>query len=134
VTEAPVILAVDDSKVGRKLVEMHLGKAGFHVVTARSSEEALEMLVEMRPHLVLLDVVMPGMNGFELCGRIREQHAGTVPIIFVSAACSLEERTRGLQAGADDFVRKPYDPADLVARVRGHLSRAASLKAAPQRA
>jgi DNA-binding response OmpR family regulator len=74
------------------------------------------------------------MNGFELCGRIREQHAGTVPIIFVSAACSLEERTRGLQAGADDFVRKPYDPADLVARVRGHLSRAASLKAAPQRA
>jgi serine/threonine-protein kinase len=130
--EPPVILAVDDSGVGRKLAELHLGKAGFHVVTASSPSEALEMLAEMRPHLILLDVIMPGMNGFELCKRIREQLGPATPIVFVSAACSLDERTQGLDAGADDFVRKPYDPGDLVGRVRGHLRRVASLRSSSE--
>jgi DNA-binding response OmpR family regulator len=121
-----VILAVDDSAVGRKLVELHLGKAGFHVITCSAPEEALEVLGEMRPDLILLDVLMPGMNGFELCKRIRESKDTRTPIIFVSAACSLEERTKGLDAGADDFIRKPYDPAELLARVRGQLRRVAS--------
>jgi serine/threonine-protein kinase len=134
ITTAPpaqpaVILAVDDSNVGRKLVEMHLGKAGFHVITCSSAQEALEVLAEMRPDLILLDVLMPEMNGFELCTRIRESLDAKTPIVFVSAASSLEERTKGLDSGADDFVRKPYDPAELVARVRGQLRRVAAMKA-----
>jgi CheY-like chemotaxis protein len=123
-----VVLAVDDSLVGRKLVEAHLSAAGFQVITCGSPAEALEVLAEMRPNLIVLDVIMAGMNGFELCKRIRETHPGPTPIIFVSAACSLAERTRGIQAGGDDFLRKPYDPAELVARVRAGLVRAAAMR------
>lgn len=126
---APVVLAVDDSNVGRKLAELHLSRAGFQVVTASSAEEALEVLAEMRPDAVLLDVVMPGMDGFELCHRIREIYDTLTPVIFVSAACSIDERARGLAEGGDDFLRKPYDPGELVARIHEHLRRAASVKA-----
>jgi serine/threonine protein kinase, bacterial len=120
----PVILAVDDSLVGRKLVEAHLSAAGFQVLTCGSPAEALEVLAEIRPNLILLDVMMEGMNGFDLCRRIRETYPWPTPIVFVSAACSLAERTTGLSVGADDFLRKPYDPHDLVARVRSCLRRA----------
>jgi len=123
-----VILAVDDSLVGRKLVEAHLSAAGHQVLTCGSSEEALEVLAEIKPNLILLDVMMAGMNGFDLCRKIRETYPGPTPIVFVSAACSLAERTKGLEVGGDDFLRKPYEPADLVARVRSHLRRAATLR------
>jgi serine/threonine protein kinase/CheY-like chemotaxis protein len=126
-----VVLAVDDSAVGRRLVEGHLTSSGFHVVTCASGDEALQVLAEMRPNLVLLDVMMPGMDGFELCKRIREGHDRMTPIVFLSAACSLSERMHGLEVGGDDFVRKPYDPGELVSRIRGHLRRVASLKAEP---
>jgi serine/threonine protein kinase, bacterial len=127
--EPDVVLVVDDSELGRDITENYLTKAGFHVVKAESAEKALAMLAEMRPHVILLDVRMPTMNGFELCKLIRERHDVLTPILFVSAACSLEERTQGLDAGADDFVRKPYDPVDLVASIRGHLRRVAQMKA-----
>jgi CheY-like chemotaxis protein len=127
--EPEVVLVVDDSELGRDITENYLTKAGFHVVKAESAEKALAMLAEMRPHVILLDVRMPTMNGFELCKLIRERYDVLTPILFVSAACSLEERTQGLDAGADDFVRKPYDPVDLVASIRGHLRRVAQMKA-----
>jgi serine/threonine protein kinase, bacterial len=127
--EPEVILVVDDSELGRDITDHYLTKAGFHVVKAESAERALAMLAEMRPHAILLDVIMPTMDGFDLCKLIRERHDPMTPILFVSAACSLAERTQGLDAGADDFVRKPYDPVDLVASIRGHLRRVAQMKA-----
>jgi len=128
-TPPSTILVVDDSAVGRKLVEFCLGPVGHQVITANNAEAALEMLVEMRPDLIVLDVRMPGMNGFELCEAIRAMpQLVQMPILFLSAACSIEERTRGLAAGADDFIRKPFEPADLQNRVRTHLLSSAAAR------
>ena len=123
------ILAVDDSKVLRYLLEQLLSKEGYHVITAESGAAALEILNELAPDLIVLDVVMPEMDGFALCGKIRERPAlQQTPVVFLSGACSLDERTRGLAAGGDDFLRKPFEGPDLLSRVRNHLLRAASLK------
>jgi len=128
-TPPSTILVVDDSAVGRKLVEFCLTPVGHQVIACESAEAALEMLVEMRPDLIILDVRMPGMNGFELCERIRAMpQLVQMPILFLSAACSIEERTKGLAAGADDFIRKPFEPADLQNRVRTHLLSAAAAR------
>jgi len=133
----PCILAVDDSRVGRMLVESFLVPEGFRVVGAPSGAEALSILQELTPAMIVLDVRMPEMDGFELCKRIREQpHLAATPILFLSAACSVEERAQGLQVGADDFLRKPYENVELVARVKAHLMRQAVLKksgSGPQR-
>ena len=125
----PSILAVDDSRVGRMLVESFLVPEGFRVVAASSGEEALSILQELTPAMIVLDVRMPEMDGFELCKRIRQQpHLATTPILFLSAACSVEERAQGLEVGADDFLRKPYENVELVGRIKAHLMRQAVLK------
>ena len=123
------ILAVDDSLTILKLVEICLSKLGCRVVTCESPTRALEMLDQVSPDLVILDLMMPEMNGFELCRRIRERHR-YMPILFLSGACSLEERVQSLAVGGDDFIRKPFEAAELSARVRTHLQRSASLRAA----
>ncbi len=123
------VLVVDDSKVGRALVETVLKAAGATVVPAASAEECLEMLVELRPNVIILDVRMPGMDGFELCSQLRRRtELRSTAILFLSAACSLEERVKGLSVGGDDFIRKPFEGSELVARVRAHAKRVALLK------
>lgn len=130
VVEKPHILAVDDSKVGRVLMERVLLSAGYRVHSASSGKEALDALAELRPDLIVLDVRMPEMDGFELCQRLRERpDLRSTPILFVSAACSLDERVRGLSVGGDDFIRKPFETAELLARVKVHLQRATLMKA-----
>jgi serine/threonine-protein kinase len=124
------ILVVDDSRVGRMAVEGVLKAEGHRVLDAESAKEALEVLEQMRPDLLVLDVRMPEMDGFELCAKVRAQpELRRIPIIFVSAACSIEERSKGLQAGADDFLRKPFEPDELVERVNLYLYRSASMRA-----
>jgi serine/threonine-protein kinase len=126
--KAGTVLVVDDSRVGRMAVESVLKAEGHRVIDAESGEEALEVLEQMRPDLIVLDVRMPGMDGFELCERIRGKgEFRRIPIIFLSAACSIEERSRGVQVGGDDFLRKPFEPEELAARVKAHLQRAAML-------
>jgi CheY-like chemotaxis protein len=123
------ILVVDDSSLGRKLVTLRLEAEGFRVVAATSAEEALEYLSEMRPDLVITDVRMGELDGFGLCERIRQrEELQLLPVIFLSASCSAEERARGLAVGGDDFIRKPFEPVDLVTRVRSHLRRVAVLR------
>jgi CheY-like chemotaxis protein len=123
------ILVVDDSRVGRMAVEGVLKAEGHRVIEAESGPEALEVLEQMRPDLLVLDVRMPGMDGFELCAKVRAKpDLRRIPIIFVSVACSIEERSKGLQAGADDFLRKPFEPQELVERVRLYLQRAQVLQ------
>ena len=123
------VLVVDDTRIGRMLVDTVLKGAGHQVIEAQSGLEALEMLEQIRPDLIILDVRMPGMDGFELCEKIKARpDLGRIPVIFLSAACSLEERVKGLSVGGDDFIRKPFEGADLMARVKVHLHRAAMLR------
>ncbi len=120
----PLVLVVDDMRTMRLVIERDLGRANFRVVTCASAAEAMAALERERPDAIILDVVMPDMDGFELCRRLREHPVSrNVPILFLSGACSLEERVQGLTVGADDFIRKPHEAAELAARIRLHLHR-----------
>ncbi|MDP2276168.1 MAG: response regulator [Archangium sp.] len=123
------VLVVDDSSLGQKLVSHRLEAEGFRVVVCSSAEEALATLAEMKPDLIVSDVRMGGLDGFELCARVRQQpELHNLPFIFLSASCLPEERVQGMAVGGDDFIRKPFEPADLLARVRAHLHRVAVLR------
>jgi len=114
----PLILVVDDLPQNVRLLEAVLSPKGFRVATASSGEEALTVLSQEHPDLVLLDILMPGMDGYEVCRRIR-QDPGTafLPVIMITASGE-EQKLRAIESGADDFVNKPFDQAELLARVR----------------
>ena len=114
------ILAVDDEPAIRSLLERTLAKDGHDVRCAACAEEALAARPE-RYDLVLLDVMMPGMDGFELCGRIRT--LTDAPIVFLTAKAAEEDAVFGLGVGGDDYVRKPFGAAELRAKVAAHLRR-----------
>jgi adenylate cyclase len=116
------ILVVDDTPENVLLLSAVLEKKGYEVVTASSGAEALQRIATERLDLVLLDVVMPQMSGYEVCRRIRENPAGGVlPVVMVTALDPGQERIKGLDAGADDFLTKPINQAELLARVRSLL-------------
>ena len=114
----PQVLVVDDMPANVRLLEAILEPAGFSVASASSGPEALERVVAYVPDLVLLDVQMAGMNGYEVCRRIRENEAtALLPVVMVTSHDS-EARIDGIRAGADDFVTKPFDQQELLLRVR----------------
>ena len=115
-----VLLVEDDPRVLR-LEQMVLEKEGFSVVVAASGEEALEMLAEITPSLIVLDVGLPGIDGFTACSRIRE--FSQVSIIMVTGKDFNEDKVRGLNLGADDYITKPFSPSELAARVKAALRR-----------
>jgi adenylate cyclase len=118
VTPDPLILIVDDLPQNVRLLDAVLSPKGFRVATASSGAEALDVLNKEHPDLVLLDILMPGMDGYEVCRRIREDPATAfLPVIMITASGE-EEKIRAIEAGADDFVNKPFDQAELLARVR----------------
>lgn len=118
----PKILVVDDTPVNVKLLVDRLSVRGYQVASATGGEEALTMVRDWGPDLILLDVVMPGLNGYDVCRRIREDpKMAMLPIIMVTALDPEEERIKGLEAGADDFLCKPVNQAELEARVRSLL-------------
>lgn len=113
------VLVVDDILPNVKLLEAKLSSEYYDVVTATSGEEALARIAEKSPDIVLLDVMMPGMDGFEVCRRIKENpETAHVPVVMVTALTDSSERVRGLEAGADDFLTKPVNDMALMARVR----------------
>ncbi len=117
-TPDPLILVVDDVPQNVRLLEAVLSPRGFRVATASSGEEALEVLGKEHPDLVLLDILMPGIDGYEVCARIREDpETAFLPVIMITASGG-QEKIRAIEAGADDFVNKPFDQAELLARVR----------------
>lgn len=115
------ILVVDDEKEIADLVEIHLVSDGFQVEKAYSAAEGLRILEQKEVKLVILDIMMPGMDGIEMCKEIRKN--STVPIIFLSAKSSDLDKIVGLGSGADDYVSKPFNPLELMARVKSQLRR-----------
>jgi DNA-binding response OmpR family regulator len=121
-SDKKTILIVDDEPRYVRLVEINLQSAGYAVQTAVNGQEAVEGVASGHPDLVLLDVMMPIMDGFTACARIRE--FSNIPVILVTAKGEERDRVRGLDAGADDYIVKPFSAQELLARVRAVLRRA----------
>ncbi len=117
----PLILIVDDEARMRRFVRMNLEAEGFEVIEADNAFEAIEKVRNDLPDLVVLDVAMPGMDGFEALQRIRE--FSDVPVIMLTVRDDEEDRIRGLDLGADDYVTKPFSPRELASRIRAVLRR-----------
>lgn len=116
------ILAVDDEADIAELARFHLGQAGYAVLTASSGRAALEAVHFQRPDLVLLDLMLPDIDGFALCEILRRDPAlAALPIIILSAWCTPEARALGFEQGILAYVTKPFSPSDLVARVNRFL-------------
>lgn len=116
------ILVVDDDPALVELIETSLRQANYEVISASSGEKGLRLLSETRPHLVILDIMMPRMDGWEFCTHIRKVSA--VPIIMLTALGSQKDIVRGLHAGADDYLVKPFNKDELLARILAVLRRA----------
>jgi diguanylate cyclase (GGDEF)-like protein len=123
------ILVVDDDPDIARFVEVNLRSAGYEVAVAGDGEEALQRASEMRPDLVLLDVMMPRIDGFEVAQRLRRNpQTANTSIIMLTAKALSTDKVLGLTAGADDYIIKPFDPIELLARVKGTLRRAKEMR------
>jgi DNA-binding response OmpR family regulator len=116
------ILVVDDDHIGSRLVQFLLSEQGYQVDTVDNARGALAMVERQPPDLMLLDVNLPQLSGFEIYQRLRERNYD-IPAIFVTAKDELEDRLQGLRMGADDYICKPFQPAELTARVEAVLRR-----------
>jgi len=115
------VLVVDDDVKTVELVKLYLNRDGYRVLTAYDGLEALRLAQEAHPDLIVLDLMLPGMDGLEICRTIREE--SDVPIIMLTARTTDEDKIAGLGLGADDYVTKPFSPRELAARVRAVLRR-----------
>lgn len=119
-----VILVVDDEEDIRELVRYNLTKGGYNVTTATTGEEALRIAREAKPILVVLDIMLPGIDGLEVCRRFKADSAlSKIPIVMISALGEEKDVVTGLELGADDYVPKPFSPGVLLARVKSVIRR-----------
>ena len=128
------ILVVDDEKDLSALVSLHMKMAGFEVLTANNGEKALDLSREEKPDLIILDLMLPKIDGWQVCEQLR-QNAATkdIPVIMLTARTQIEDKLKGFEAGADDYVTKPFSPRELVARVKRVLARAEAEPSLPKR-
>ena len=115
-----VLIAEDEEDI-RNIMTLYLQQE-YHVISYGNGEEALAGIIENKPDIVLLDVLLPGINGFNICQQLRKRNVMT-PVIFVSAKREQRDKIRGLEIGGDDYMTKPFDPAELMARVKANLRR-----------
>ena len=123
-TEQPTVLLVEDEPAQREVLGYNLEADGFRVLTAENGEDALMMVEEAPPDIIVLDWMMPNVSGIEVCRQLKTRSATRgIPIIMLSARTEEVDRVRGLETGADDYVIKPYSMVELMARVRAQLRR-----------
>ncbi len=125
--EAPLVLVADDEEDIRSLVSVRLKRAGYDVITAADGEEALLLVAARLPDLVVLDMMMPKATGLEVARNMREQPTTKdIPIILLTARAQEADVVSGFEAGVDDYMKKPFSPQDLQARVQALLERSAA--------
>lgn len=123
------IFVAEDDKDLRRILKVHLESRGFIVKTARNGKIALEKINEERPDCLILDVMMPVMDGFEVCKRIKTMNSTKdIPVIFLTAKGKTEDKLEGMGFNADDYITKPFDFSELIARIKLHISRKESRK------
>ncbi len=124
-TERKKVLVVEDEQDIRELLRFNLEQEGFHVVEAGDGELALALARRERPAVIILDIMLPGMSGLDICRTLRqEEETARVPIVMLTAKAAESDKVVGLEIGADDYVTKPFSPRELLARVRAVLRRA----------
>lgn len=119
--ETNKILLVEDDDGIRELLQFYLENRDYIVITAEDGESALEIVAAEKPNITLLDIEMPGMNGFEVCQQIRE--ASDIPILFISCRADVMDKIKSFELGGDDYLTKPFDFAELEARIKANLRR-----------
>ena len=119
-SDQTIVIVEDDPSIA-DLLDLYLRDAGFRPLLAASGERALELVAQHRPVLAVIDVGLPGMDGFEVCRRLRA--AGPLPVLFLTARDGEPDRVHGLELGGDDYVVKPFSPREVVARIRAILRR-----------
>src|SRR5262249_23460842 len=124
------VLVVDDEPTLVATLRFNLQREGFDVIVASDGGEAVELAGTQRPDLVLLDLMLPGMHGFEVCRALRKRT--TVPIVILTARTDEVDRIVGLEVGADDYITKPFSMVELIARLRALLRRSAGSAAVPE--
>ncbi|MDE3175537.1 MAG: response regulator transcription factor [Pseudomonadota bacterium] len=127
--DAPHVLVVDDDRRLRQLVASYLGRNGYRVTAVASAAEASARLASLAFELIVLDVMMPGENGFDFAERLRE--SSDIPILMLTARGDASDRVRGLEAGVDDYLSKPYEPKELLLRIGSILRRTRAVAPAP---
>lgn len=115
------ILVIDDDEKLNTLLKDYLSEFSFKVITETNPEQALNLLKRKTPDIIILDIMLPGMDGFEVCRRIRKSY--DIPVIMLTARGKVEDRIVGLELGADDYLPKPFEPRELVARIQSVLRR-----------
>jgi DNA-binding response OmpR family regulator len=123
------VLVADDDEDILQLVSFRLERAGYNVITASDGQKAIEAAREHQPDLAVLDVMMPGMNGYEVTRALRaDQATAQIPVILLTARVQEADVSRGFEAGADDYLRKPFSPQELRSRVQAIIARRSSLQ------
>jgi DNA-binding response OmpR family regulator len=121
-SEQTLVLIVDDSPTNVRVLSDVLDTAGFQIAIAKSGEDALDQLNTIDPNLILLDVILPGIDGFETCDRIKSNpKTDEIPIIFMTSVANAEDKVKGLHLGAIDYITKPFQQVEVLARVKTHL-------------
>jgi DNA-binding response OmpR family regulator len=117
------ILAVDDNPINLDLIQKSVVDTSYQIITTTSGEESLKVAAEELPDLILLDVMMPGMDGFTVCQKLKENETTRqIPVIFLSAKIRPEDKARGLAVGGIDYLSKPFNSIELIARIRAHIA------------
>ena len=129
---AKTILVVEDEQDIANIISFNLKRNGFDTLVAYDGPTGLKMALEQAPDLILLDVMLPGMDGFEICRRVRAQ--SQVPIIMLTAREEESDKILGLELGADDYVTKPFSNRELIARIRANMRRFSAAEAPPAKA
>ena len=121
--EGPRVLVIDDNIVTRRLLQLHLSALGYRSTIAENGEVGLELAQREPPEAVLLDIQMPGIDGVEVCRRLRSsERTRALPILIVTALSDTDARVAAFDAGADDYVTKPFEARELGARLRAHVT------------